>query len=129
MPNNVDREITRRPERNSRLLDMEDPYRPIHRGRSPPFDFPQRTERRSRNIDLDVREDTDDNYRTLVYPSQPRSSMNRTRSGNQRHSGGYTTDVQPSTLRGSSTSAGQPNHLGPVLRPREAGSIAEANSL
>lgn len=109
MLRDVDAEIARRLEKDLRLQDLEDPYRPLRRDRSRSFESTrsrERQERRNRDIDPDVQDNTRYNAKALAYAPERLSPVTR-RSDQPHHSNGYHTDAQPSMLRRSSTAAGR----------------------
>ena len=111
MLSDVDAEISRRLEKSLRLQDMEDPYAPLRRDRSRSFDSTrsrERAERRNRDIDPDVQDNTRYNAKALTYAPERPSPVTRIRSEQVQHSSGYHTDAQPSMLRRSSTATGHP---------------------
>jgi hypothetical protein len=111
MLSDVDAEISRRLEKDLRLQDLEDPYRPIRRDRSRSFESTrsrERTERRNRDIDPDVQLNTRYNAKALAYAPERPSPGSRMRSEQIQHSSGYHTDAQPSMLRRSSTTTAHP---------------------
>lgn len=111
MLSDVDAEISRRLEKDLRLQDLEDPYRPIRRDRSRSFESTrsrERTERRNRDIDPDVQDNTRYNAKALAYAPERPSPSSRMRSEQVQHSSGYHTDAQPSMLRRSSTTTAHP---------------------
>jgi hypothetical protein len=106
MLRDVDAEIARRLEKDLRLQDLEDPYRPLRRDRSRSFESTrsrERTERRNRDIDPDVQDNTRYNAKALAYAPERPTPVTRVRSSGEHHSSGYHTDAQPSMLRRNST--------------------------
>jgi len=93
-------------EKDLRLQDFEDPYRPSRRDRS--SSVTSRSDRRNRDLDPDVQDNTKWNAVNLKYP------MNRT----QTAPSGYHTDAQPVMLRRSTTSSrGGPTSHGAAAPP------------
>lgn len=111
MLRDVDAEIARRLEKDLRLQDLEDPYRPLRRDRSRSFESTrsrERQERRNRDIDPDVQDNTRYNAKALAYAPERHSPVIRMRPDQPHHNSGYHTDAQPSMLRRSNTAAGHP---------------------
>jgi len=98
MLRDVDAEIARRLEKDLRLQDLEDPYRPLRRDRSRSFDSTRSREHRNRDIDPDVLDNTRYNASALNYPPP------LTRMRSDHHSSGYNTDA-PVLRRSSTTTA------------------------
>ena len=127
MQHDVETELARRMEKDLRLQDIDDPYRPVRRDRSRSFDGhpaladPQqqqqrareREQRRNRDLDPDVQDNTRYNATNLRYDGHghvqhPR--LGRGRSDHPVHSSGYATDAQPQMLRRSTTTATHAHH-------------------
>jgi len=106
MLRDVDAEIARRLEKDLRLQDLEDPYRPLRRDRSRSFES-TRSRERHRDIDPDVQDNTRYNAKALAYAPERPSPVTRVRSDEHRGSG-YHTDAQPSMLRRNSTTTAHP---------------------
>lgn len=92
-------ELARQMEKDLRLQDMEDPYRPVRRDRSSSVNS-RKSERRNRDLDPDVRDNTQYNAHALKYMPRMHSDPHA--------SGGYHTDAQPQMLRRSTTSRTNP---------------------
>lgn len=90
-------DLARQMEKDLRLQDMDDPYRPVRRDRSASVNS-RTSERRHRDLDPDVLDNTKYNAVNLKY------SMNRMHS-DSHHSSGYATEAQPAMLRRSTTSS------------------------
>ncbi|KAG8810975.1 hypothetical protein FRB91_005698 [Serendipita sp. 411] len=103
-------------EKDLRLQDLDDPYRPVRRERSRSFDSSnheqqrrarERAERRNADLDPEVVLNTKYNAQNLKYHSptdnQHHISSSRPHPPTRHMSSGYATDVQPVMLRRNST--------------------------
>lgn len=109
MLSDVDAEIARRLEKDLRLQDLEDPYRSTRRDRSRSFESTrsrERAERRNRDLDPDVQDNTRYNAKALHYHTDRPTASTRLR---PERGSGYHTDAQPSALRRSNTAGHHPS--------------------
>lgn len=90
-------DLARQMEKDLRLQDMEDPYRPVRRDRSSSVNS-RTSERRNRDLDPDVRDNTQYNAHALKFNTRMYSDPHH-------GGGGYHTDAQPQMLRRGTTSS------------------------
>ncbi|CCA68973.1 hypothetical protein PIIN_02833 [Serendipita indica DSM 11827] len=122
MQRDEEAELARRMEKDLRLRDLDDPYRTVRRERSRSFDgHPvdpnqlqqqralERQQRRNRDLDPDVQDNTRYNATSLRYVDGP-PRPSRGRSDYHVHASGYATDAQPQMLRRSATTAAHVHH-------------------